>query len=93
MNAAAHHKDETNGQEKGRRGMKTDVKEVECCPSRGSTAKKWIVREECTESREPSGRSTATSTKPKRSHGPHHHVKAAVNWCRGICHRAIILGS
>ena len=33
---------------------------------------------------EPSGWSTAISTQPKRGRGPHHHVKAAVDWCISI---------
>ena len=36
----------------------------------------------------PSGRPTAISTQPKRGRGPHHHVEAAVDWCRQSCLRS-----
>ena len=36
----------------------------------------------------PSGKPTVISTKPKRDRGPHHYIKAAVDWCGLLLYRS-----
>ena len=91
MNVTAHQEKEKNEETKkgkrragGRKKSKqaTDSKDAVCCPSAVVQRAAWRKSEgECPGSLGPSGRPTAILTQPKRGRGPHHHVKAAVDWC------------
>ena len=60
-----------------------NFKEAVCCPSvviQGAAQQK--NEGECPGYLGPSGRPTAILTQPKWGWGQHHHVEAAVDWCR-----------
>ena len=74
------------GEERGdEERQATDFKEAVCCPFCGRSGGSIAKNEgECPGYLGPLGRPTAILTQPKWGRGPHHHVEAAVDWCRGI---------
>ena len=92
MNVTAHQEKEKNeemkkgkrrAEEKKKRKQATDFEEAVCCPSAVVQVAACRKNEgKCPGYLGPSGRPTAISTQPKRDRGSHHHVEAAVDWCR-----------
>ena len=92
MSFAAHQEKEKNEETKtGKRRageerkekQAIDFEEAVCCPSAVSSGQRSVkMKGSGWGNWDPSGRPTAISTQPKRGWGPHHHVKAPVDWCR-----------
>ena len=80
MNVTAHQEKKENEETKTGKRQKQSCVLTFCGRSGSSTAKS---KGECPGYLGPLGKPTAISIQPKRVRGPHHHVKAAVDWCRG----------